>query len=64
MVYGGSQARGPMELELHLLAYIIAMWDLSSICDLHHHLWQCHILNPMSKARNGTHILMDASWVR
>ena len=41
-----------LELELQLLAYITAtaVSDLSLICDLHHSLWQCQILNPLSKA--------------
>ena len=34
--------------------------DPSHICDLHHSLWQCQILNPLSKARDWTFILMDA----
>ena len=43
-----------VELELHLLAYIIttAMQDLSCICDLHHSSQECQILNPLSKARD------------
>ena len=40
-----------------------ATWDLSSICDLHHSLWQCQILNTLSEARVRTHILMDTSRV-
>ena len=35
------------------------MLDPSHICDLHHNLQQCQILNPLSKAKNWTHILMD-----
>ena len=38
--------------------------DLSHVCDLHHSSWQCQILNPLSKARGRTHILMDPGWVR
>ena len=53
------------KLELQLYAYTIAtvMPDLSCICDLHHSSWQHSVLNPQSKARDGTHILMDTSWV-
>ena len=47
--------------ELQLLAYIpaTAMLDLSSICDLHHSLRQCLILNPLREARDQTHVLVD-----
>ena len=42
------------ELELQLLAYttVIAAWDLSVVCDLHHSSQQHGILNPLSKARD------------
>ena len=33
------------------------------ICNLHHSSQQHRILNPLSKARNQTCILMDISWV-
>ena len=54
-----------VELELQLLAYTIAtaIPDLSGICDLHHSSWQCQILNPLSKARDGTHNLMVPSQI-
>ena len=35
------------------------MQDLSHVCDLYHSSWQCWILNPLSKARDQTCILMD-----
>ena len=52
------------EQELQLLAYTIAtvMPELSHICDLHHSSQQCWILNPLSKSRDRTHVLVDASW--
>ena len=39
------------------------MQDLSHVFDLQHSLWQLWILNPLSKARDQTHILMDSGWV-
>ena len=33
------------------------------VCDLHHSLQQCWILNPLCEARDQTRILMDTSWV-
>ena len=41
----------------------IAAQDPNHICDLHDRSWQCRIFNPMSKARDGTCILMHTSWV-
>ena len=52
-----------VELELQLPAYTIATWDPSCILNLYHSSEQCHILQPLSKARNLTHILMDTSWI-
>ena len=40
-----------------------AMQDPSHVCGLHHSSWQCRILNPLSGARDRTHILMDTSRV-
>ena len=37
------------------------MPDPSCISDLRHSSWQCQILNPMNKARDRTHILMNTS---
>ena len=37
--------------------------DPSHICDLHHSLWQCQILNPRSKARDRTRVLMNPSQI-
>ena len=55
-----------VQSELHLPAYTIAtaMPDLSHICDLYHSSRQCWILNPLSKTRNLTCILMVPSWIR
>ena len=59
MVYGSSQAGVKLELQLLDYATVTATLDLSRICELHHSLWQCQILNPLSKAWNQTHVLMD-----
>ena len=40
-----------------------AMQDPSHICVLQHSLWQRLILNPLSKARDGTCNLMVPSWI-
>ena len=54
-----------VELELQLLAYstATAMRDLSRVWNLDHSSQQRQILNPLSEARDQTHILMHASWV-
>ena len=40
-----------------------ATQDPSLVCDLCHSSWQHQILSPLSKARDQTHNLMDASWI-
>ena len=40
------------ELELKACTTATAMPDLSHICDLHRHLQQYQILNPLSEARD------------
>ena len=54
-----------VQLELQLPAYATATatWNLSCVFDLYHSSWQCQILDPLSKARDRTHILMDTSRV-
>ena len=52
------------ELQLPTYARATATQDVSHICTLHHSSQQCCILNPLSEARDGTPVLMDASWVR
>ena len=51
------------ELELPACTTATAMWDPSRICDLHCSLWQHWILNPLTRARDRTLILMDTSQV-
>ena len=55
-----------VESELHLPAYATAaaIQDPSSVCNLHHSSWQRQIPDPLSEARDPTHILMDTSQVR
>ena len=52
-----------VESQRQLPAYTTAMaiWDLSHICGLCHSLQQSRILHLLSKARDGTCILMDAT---
>ena len=54
-----------VESKLQLLVYATAIVtrDPSHVCGLHHSSRQCWILNPLSQARDGTHILMDTSWI-
>ena len=52
-----------VESELQLPAYTTATRDPSHVCDLHHSSQQRQILNSLSEARDGTHVLMDLSWV-
>ena len=59
----GSGLRVKSKLQPLAYATAIAMWDLSHVCNLHHSSQQCQILNPLSEARDQTHILMDARWV-
>ena len=49
--------------ELQLLATVTATetQDPSRICDLHHSSTQRWILQPLSEARDGMHILTDSS---
>ena len=54
-----------IELELQLQAYTTAtaIPDQNHMCDLHHSLWQCRILNLLIEGKDQTHILMDTSQV-
>ena len=49
------------ELQLPAYTIVIATQDPRCVCNLHLSSWQCRILNPLSKARDQTHILMDTS---
>ena len=52
-----------MGSELQLLVYTTATLDLSYICDPHCSSQQCWVLNPLSRASDQTHILMDTSLI-
>ena len=64
MAYGVPRLVVQSELLPPAYTKAIATQDLSHICNLHHSSQQCQILNPQSKARDGTCILMDASQIR
>ena len=51
-----------VESKLQLPAYTVEMQELSHVWDPHHSSLQHWILNPMSEARDWTHLLMDTSW--
>ena len=61
--YGRSQARDQIGAAAEVLSSATATMDPRCICDLHHSLWQCQVLNPLSEARDQTHILIDTSHV-
>jgi len=49
------------ELQLPTYTTATATWDLSCFCNLSHSSQQRRILNPLRKAQDQTHILMDAT---
>ena len=51
------------ELEPPAYATATATPYPSLVCDLHHSSQQRQILIPLSEARDGTCVLVDASWV-
>ena len=63
VAYVSSPARGQVEAVAAGLPTATAMWDLSCVFDLHHSSWQHQITNPLSKARDQTHILTDTSQI-
>ena len=61
---GGSQPRGLMgAVAAGLYTTATAAWDPSHVGDLHHSSQQHQALNPLSKARDQTCILIDASQI-
>ena len=51
------------ELQISACATATATQDLTRVFKLHHSSQQPPILNPLSEARNQTHILMDINQV-
>ena len=54
---------GKSDLQLPAYATATAMQDLSRDFDLYHSLQQCWILNPLSEAKDRTHILIDTGQI-
>ena len=63
MAYGGSQARGQIGATAAGYTIATATRDQSRVCDLQRSSQQRWILNPLSKARDGTHNLMVTSQI-
>ena len=63
VAYGGSQAKGPSELQLPAYATAIATLDLSHVFNPYHRSQQCQIPDPLSEARDRTRILMDTTLI-
>ena len=61
VAYGSSQARDPVKAAAAGLHLSHSNARSSRICDLHQSSQQHRILNPLSEARDQTHILVDAS---
>ena len=63
--YGSSQASDQIGAVAAGLATATATatQDPSHFCDLHQSSEEHWILNPLSKARDWIHILMDTNWV-
>ena len=62
--FRGSQSRGPVRATAAAYTTGTATLYLSHVCYLHHSSWQHHVLNPLSEARDWTHVFMDASQAR
>ena len=63
VAYGRSQARDRIRTTAAGLCHSRSKRDLCCSCDLHYSSWQHWILNPLSKARDRIHILMNTSQV-
>ena len=60
VAYGSSQTRGQIRAVAPAYATAAAMRG-EPVCDLQRSSWLCWILNPLSKTRDGTQVLMDTS---
>ena len=58
---GSFWARGGIGAVSEAYAAAMATLNPSHVCKLCRTLWQCQILNPMSEARDGTHILTETT---
>ena len=61
--YGGTQARGPIRAAAAAYTTATAARDWSRVFNLHHSSQQHWILNPLSKTRDQTHVLIDTSQI-
>ena len=59
VLYGSSQSKGLMGVSPAGLCHRHRTLDPRCICDVCHSLWQCQVLNPLSKARDQNCILME-----
>ena len=65
MAYGGFQARDQIRAVAAGLrhSHATATPDPCCVCNLYHSSQQHWILNPMSKARDRTYVVMDTSQI-
>ena len=63
MAYGSSQARGRIRDAAAGLHHSQSNEESEPICNLYHSSWKRWILNPLSEARDETHVFMDTSQV-
>ena len=61
--YGSSQTRCRIELQMLAYTTTTATRDLSGVCNLRYSSQQQWIPDSFTEARDGTHILMDTSWI-
>ena len=61
--YASSWVRRKWELQLWAYTTATATPEPSHICELRHNVWQCWILNSLSKARDQTCLFMDTNRV-